>query len=121
MSYPNLSLTRLTKPYGDYSKRLRQYYAAFAIALTGLMAAMVSFIAGDVVAKWVSDLTDAGRTNVGTVQGRIDAYEPWVFALGVAGLATIKLAIGVVLWGIVRRIWIRVDSLKEALPTLKRA
>lgn len=121
MSYPKLSLTRLTKPYGDYNRRLWQYYAAFAIALTGLMAVMVSFVAGNVVAQWVSDLTDVGRTNVATVQGRIDAYEPWVFALGVAGLAVTKLAIAVVLWGIVRRIWIRIESLKEALPALKRA
>ena len=121
MTYPKYSLTRLTKPYGDHNRRVWQYYVAFGIALTGLMAVMLSFVAGDVVARWVSDLTDVGRTNVATVQGRVDAYEPWVFALGVAGLGTIKLAVAVVLWGIVRRLWVRVDGLKEALPALKKA
>lgn len=121
MSYPKHSLTRLTKPFGDYDSRVWQYYAAFGIAVIGLMAVMLTFVVGDVVAKWVSDLTDAGRTNVQTVQGRIDAYEPWVFAVGVASIGMIKIGIAVVLWGIVKRIWIRVDSLKEALPALKKA
>lgn len=120
MTYPKYSLTRLTEPSGDYDRRVWQYYAAFAIAVTGLVAVMLSFFVGDIVAKWVSDLTDAGRTNIVTVQGRIDAYEPWTFALGVAGLGVIKLSIAVVLWGIVRRLWIRVESVKEALPALKR-
>lgn len=120
MSYPKYSLTRPTKPYGDYNRKVWQYYVAFAIAVTGLMAVMLTFIVGDAVAKWVSDLTDVGRTNVQTVQGRIDAYEPWAFAIGVAGIGLIKIGIAVVLWGIVRRIWVRVDSLKEALPTLKK-
>lgn len=121
MTYPKYSLTRLTKPHGDHSRRVWQYYAAFALAVVGLMTVMLTFVVGDVVAKWVSDLTDVGRANVATVQGRIDAYEPWVFGLGVVGLGIIKLSIAVVLWGIVRRIWVWAESLKEALPALKKA
>ena len=40
------------------------------------------------------------------------------FGLGIAGFATIKVGIGVILLGIVRRLWSRVDAIKTALPAL---
>ena len=40
------------------------------------------------------------------------------FGLAVAGLGTAKTGIAFVLWGIVRRIWLRVASVKAALPAL---
>lgn len=43
------------------------------------------------------------------------------FGLAVAGLGTAKTGIALLLWGIVRRIWLRVASLKAALPVLVHA
>lgn len=40
------------------------------------------------------------------------------FGLSTAGFATIKLGIGIILLGIVRRLWIRVEAVKTALPAL---
>jgi hypothetical protein len=40
------------------------------------------------------------------------------FGLSVAGFAAIKVGIGVILLGIVRRLWSRVDAVKTALPAL---
>jgi hypothetical protein len=40
------------------------------------------------------------------------------FGLAVAGLGTGKTGIAIVLWGIVRRIWLRVAAVKSALPAL---
>jgi hypothetical protein len=42
------------------------------------------------------------------------------FGLSTAGFATIKFGIAVILLGIVRRIWIRVDAVKTAMPSLIR-
>jgi hypothetical protein len=40
------------------------------------------------------------------------------FGLAVAGFATVKLGISVILLGIVRRLWIRVEAVKTSLPGL---
>jgi len=40
------------------------------------------------------------------------------FGLATAGFATIKVGIGVILLGIVRRLWVRVEAVKTALPSL---
>jgi len=40
------------------------------------------------------------------------------FGLATAGFATVKIGIGVVLLGIIRRLWVRVEVVKTALPGL---
>jgi hypothetical protein len=40
------------------------------------------------------------------------------FGLSTAGFAAIKFGIGVILLGIIRRLWIRVEAVKTALPSL---
>jgi len=40
------------------------------------------------------------------------------FGLATAGFATVKIGIGVILVGIVRRLWVRVEAVKTALPEL---
>ncbi len=49
---------------------------------------------------------------------RLVALEALAFGIAVAGLGTAKTGIGVVLWGILRRIWSRIASAKAALPEL---
>lgn len=43
----------------------------------------------------------------------------WTFGLSVAGFGTLKIAIALVLTGIVVRLWMRVDAVKAALGRLK--
>ncbi len=100
--------TRLEVPLrpvvtADYTAPSRYRPVGFVLALAGLMIAGVAFIANVVAA---SDL-----------DGEILA---WSWGLNTVAFATIKLAIAAILIGIVARLWMRVDSVKAALPDLRR-
>jgi hypothetical protein len=73
-----------------------------AFGLLGLTAALVALVA---------NATAASDLNASTLA--------WTFGLAVAGFATVKLGIAVTLIGILKRLWLRVDSVKAALPSLK--
>jgi hypothetical protein len=49
---------------------------------------------------------------------RVAALEALAFGISIAGLGTAKTGIGLVLWGILHRIWNRIASVKAALPEL---
>lgn len=51
-------------------------------------------------------------------EDRRAALEVLAFGIAVAGLGTAKTGIGFVLWGILRRIWLRIASITAALPAL---
>ncbi len=106
-----LSLTRPSAPEKEYGSNAWQFNAGLLLAVAGVMLLMVFFIISAVVAGWVSD---QDPTNF----GRIAAYDSWLFPVATASVALIKVGIAVVLWGIVRRLWVRVESLKESLPAL---
>jgi hypothetical protein len=74
-----------------------------AIAVLGLALTTVAFAADLVV--------------VGDPTGRAGTL-PWSFGLTTLGFGTIKLAIGVILWGILMKLWLRIDVIKEVLPRL---
>ena len=78
----------------------------------GVMALMVFFIISAVVSGWVSDQDPAHL-------GRILTYDSWLFPVATAAVAFIKIGIALTLWGIVRQLWVRVESLKQSLPALK--
>ncbi len=109
-----LSLTRPNEPQKEYSKTLWQYPVGLALAGTGVMLLMVWFIISAIVANWVSDQDP-------TLIGRITAYESWLFPVATASIGLIKVGIVVILWGIVRRLWVRVESVKESLPALTKS
>ena len=106
-----LSLTRPSAPEKKYGTNAWQFNAGLLLAIAGVMLLMVSFIISAVIAGWVSDQDPAKF-------GRIAAYDSWLFPVATASVALIKVGIAVILFGIVRRLWVRVESLKESLPAL---
>lgn len=97
----------LTRPAAgeDHRVKTKHRSAGFVLAFIGLMLATVTLIANIVAAN--SDSVTATETLA------------WSFGLTVTAFGTIKLAISVILIGILIRLWLRVTSLKESLPGLK--
>ncbi len=80
----------------------------FGLAVIGLTLATVTLIANIAAASTVVDDATAAAT-----------ISAWSFGLTTLGFGTIKLAIAVILIGILVRLWLRVESLRAALPTLR--
>ncbi len=108
-----LSLTRPRQPREEYASNVWQFNAGLIAAGAGAMLLMIFFVISAVVAGWVSD-QDPSQL------GRILAYDSWLFPFATASVGLIKVGIALVLWGIVRRLWVRVESLKESLPALTK-
>ncbi len=98
----------LTRPKSgdDHRAPSKHRSIGFVLAFVGLMLAAVTLIANIAAAN--SD-TETGSTAA------------WSFGLTVLGFGTIKLAIGLVLVGILVRLWIRVTAVKDACANLKPA
>jgi len=96
----------LTRPKSGDDHRVSSKHRSigFVLAFVGLMLAAVTLIANIAAAN--SD-TDNGTTAA------------WSFGLTVLGFGTLKLAIGLVLVGILVRLWFRVTAVKEACANLK--
>lgn len=77
-----------------------------ALIALGLMVAMVAFISNVVQAS-----SDSSASTIA-------AQAAWTFGIATAALGSIKTGIAAILWGIARRIWFRVESVKAALPDL---
>lgn len=75
----------------------------------GLMVAMAAFIGSLVTAALVAD---------GDNQRSVLANSAWTFGVSTAALATLKIGIALVLLGILRRLWTRVESVKAGLAKL---
>ena len=108
-----LSLTRPKEPQKQYATTLWHFPAGLGLAVTGVMLLMVWFIISAIVANWVSDQDP-------TTFGRIIAYQAWLFPVAMASVAAVMVGIAIILLGIVRRLWVRVESLKESLPALMK-
>jgi hypothetical protein len=80
------------------------------LGFVGVALALVTLI--DAIAAG----TLAGRTGEGTTVARLLA---WSFGLTTTAFGTLKVAIAVILVGILARLWLRVAAVKEALPSLK--
>ncbi len=105
------SLTRPSDARQKYGSTVWQFNVGLAVAGAGVMLLMIFFVVSAVVAGWVSD-QDPSQL------GRILAYDSWLFPFATASVGLIKVGIALILWGIVQRLWIRVESLKESLPAL---
>ena len=101
------TITSLTKPAAgeDYRSPSRQRRIGFVLAFVGLMLAAVTLIA-NIVAAGSDDPQSAAETLA------------WSFGLTTAAFGTIKLGIAVILVGILVRLWLRIESVKTALPEL---
>lgn len=87
----------------DYRAPSRPRTIGLVIAVIGLALTSVAFVA---------NLVAVGDETVRAVT------LPWTFGLTTLGFGTVKLAIGVILWGILMKLWLRVDAIKEVLPKL---
>jgi hypothetical protein len=102
------TITSLTKPAAgeDYRSPSKQRKAGFVLAFVGLILAGVTLIA-NIVAASSNDPDSAAETLA------------WSFGLTTTAFGTIKLGIAVILVGILVRLWLRIESVKTALPELK--
>ncbi len=80
------------------------------VALVGIMVAMAQFIGSLVNAGLVASDTSSATD--------ILANSAWTFGVATAGFAILKIGIALILWGILRRLWIRVESVKSGLSEL---
>lgn len=113
------SLTRPSTPQREYTSDAWQYRVGPALAVGGLALLMLFLLFSAVIAAWVSQLSDPAREAVRASRAaRVDAWEAWLFPAAVAAIGLAKIGIATVLWGIVRRLWVRIESVKESLPAL---
>ena len=109
-----ITFRALTRPTAGAEPATPSWHrrVGLVLAAAGLALATISLIAGVVA----GDLARQGAT-----ADQVGALGAWSFGLTTAAFGTVKLAIGLVLLGIVRHIWMRVESVKAALPKLMRA
>lgn len=93
----------------DYRGKATLRSLGFNAVGIGITLAMVGFI---------SSLVLSGSIASGGSEAGIQAQAAWTFGIATAALGATKLGIALILWGIVRRIWIRIQSVKESLPLL---
>jgi hypothetical protein len=100
----------LTRPTAgiDFRKPSKQRQIGLGLAFIGVVIAVVTLIANIAAAGDVGDGTDSTRETLA-----------WSFGLTTTAFGTIKLGIAVILVGILVRLWLRVDSVKESLPHLR--
>lgn len=96
----------------DYRSTSPPRKVGLGIAFVGLAASTVAFVNSLVAGNL------AGRAGEAQTVARLGA---WSFGLTSAAFGTIKLGIAVILMGILVRLWLRVESVKAALPDLKPA
>jgi hypothetical protein len=94
-------------PTADYRSGSKLGAAGIAVGLAGLSLAVVALIANLAVAG------NASAERASTLA--------WSFGLSFTALTVLKLGIAATLMGIIVRLWMRVDSVKAALPALKAA
>ena len=101
------TVTRPAAGTGARARSLRK--AGLALGAVGLGVAGLGLLAS---------ISAGSLANAEAAIDQVAASTILAFGLATAGFATIKLGIGIILLGIVRRIWIRVDAVKMALPAL---
>jgi hypothetical protein len=89
----------------DYGATSKQRTIGIGLAIVGMALAVVTLIA---------NLSAAGD---GAIRSSV---LPWSFGLTTTAFAVIKTAIVVILWGILMKIWMRVDVIKATLAQIVR-
>jgi hypothetical protein len=101
------TVTRPATGTGARARSLRK--TGLILGTTGFAVASLAFLASLNAGSLASSEAAANQVASSAILG---------FGLATAGFATIKLGIGIILLGIVRRLWIRVEAVKTALPHL---
>lgn len=94
------------KSVSDHQATTRHLSVGYGLATFGLIMALVTLIA-NIVAANTNDPQTAAATFA------------WSFGLTTTSFGTIKFAIGIVLIGILIRLWLRIESVKVGLGGLK--
>lgn len=115
-----LSLSRPSDPEKLYESTGWQYYVGPGLALAGVMMLMVFFVVSAVMSGWVSDISNPSEADPASLLARVRTYDAWLFPIATASIGLIKVGIAIILFGIVRRLWVRVESVKESLPALTK-
>lgn len=104
-----ITLSTLTQPPpgADYRAPSPHRRIGIVLAVVGLLVAVVSLIANIGAGQQLADGEEFGSTLA------------WSFGLTTTAFATIKIAIAVILVGILVRIWFRWDSMRQTLPKLQ--
>jgi hypothetical protein len=99
-----ISAGSLLRPAIEADHSIESSHRKFGMVLIvmGLMVAMAAFVSSIALASVITTAEQGA----------------WIFGVATAALGTIKSGIALILWGIVRRIWFRVESIKAALPDL---
>jgi hypothetical protein len=107
-----MALQVLNRPGADYDYRAKSKFrtVGFALAVFGIMLAIVTLVANLVAGGQVTEPGQAAET--ASILG-------WSFGLTTTAFAALKVAIAVILMGIVLRLWLRVDAVKAAVARLK--
>lgn len=87
----------------DYSGASRQRTIGLALAVIGMALGVVTLVA---------NLAAAGDESVRA------SVLPWSFGVTTTAFAVVKAAIVVILWGILMKVWLRIDAIKAAVVRL---
>ena len=90
----------------DPTTRSRYRTVGLALALVGLMGATASVIGNFVAASGIDTQDSYGKTLA------------WTFGLSIFSFGLVKIAIAIILMGIIVRLWHRVDAIKTSLVSL---
>ncbi len=106
-----VGITGLTRPaqQAGYHTGSRHRSVGILLALLG---------AGLGALGLLISITSAVLIASGGAKDQVETYGLLSFGIAVAGLGTAKTGIAFVLWGIVRRIWLRIESVKRACRAL---
>ena len=94
----------------DFLAKATYAKVGLTVAVIGIIVAMAALIGSIVNAATIAD-DGSGDTTV-------LAFNAWTFGVSTAGLAVVKLGIAAVLLGIVRQLWIRVESTKVGMAKI---
>lgn len=107
-----MALGLASRPGVDYDYRAKSKFrtVGFTTAVFGIMLAMVTLVANLIAGSQVTDPGQATQTA---------SILAWSFGLTTTAFATLKVAIALILMGIVLRLWLRADAVKESVARLK--
>ena len=94
----------------DWLAKAKRAKVGLGLAAAGIMIAMIALVGAIVRASLIAD-DGSGDTTVLSLTA-------WTFGVATAGIGTVKLGIALILWGVVRQLWIRVESTKVGLAKL---
>lgn len=103
----------VTRPKAGADVRAPSWHRTVGLALAALGLAFATI-------SLVNSLVAGNLASQGGAADQVASLGAWSFGLTTAAFGTVKLAIGLILLGIVRHIWLRVESLKASLPSLIR-